>query len=324
MAGNRDRRAPGDGPLDASVLVATCNRAGLLRATLGRLARQAVDGLRWEVIVVDNGSDDATAAVLADARARLPLVVLHEPRPGKNRALNRALPIARGALLVFIDDDVEPGPGWLAAYVGAARRWPSHAVFGGPVEPRLPPTAPAWLATHAFAVAAFARFDPQAVEGPCASLPFGPNFTVRAARMAGFTFREDMGPQGGGHDLMGGETELLLRLAAAGEVVVFVPGARLRHVIQPHQTTPEWLFRRAFRHGRTYRRLHADARRRVLASSRLCARLAARWLAHVVAARTGERARIEAGIKLFQVRGQLYEHARARPATRRMAELLLP
>src|SRR4051812_20676605 len=102
--------------LDASVLIATRNRPAQLAETLGYLARQASDGVRFEVIVADNGGDAATAAVLADARAALDVVAVVEPRPGKNRALNRALPRARGALLVFTDDDVEPRAGWLAAH----------------------------------------------------------------------------------------------------------------------------------------------------------------------------------------------------------------
>jgi glycosyltransferase involved in cell wall biosynthesis len=318
----RDSARGEDVTLDVSVLLATRRRADLLRSTLAHLARQVTDGLRWEVIVVDNGGDDATAAVLAAAHDALPLIVLAEPRTGKNRALNRALPVARGALFVFTDDDVEPVPRWLAEHAGAAGRWPSHAIFSGPIVPRLPPSAPPWLATHAFAVAAFARFEPAAIEGPCPSLPFGANFAVRARRMEGVRFREDMGSQGGTSDLMGGETELLQRFAAAGECPVFVPSAGIAHVIEPHQTTPEWLLRRAFRHGRTYRRLQGAAHPRTLASSRLWARLAARWVVHAFAA--GERARLEADIKLFQARGQLYEHALARPAMRRMAERLLP
>jgi GT2 family glycosyltransferase len=142
--------------------------------------------------------------------------------------------------------------------------------------------------------------------------------------MAGLAFREDFGTQGGALDLMGGETELLQRLAAAGEQAVFVPTARISHVVGPHQMKPEWLFQRAFRHGRTYRRLNVDMRRRASTSSRLWARFAVRWLAHALATRAGERARIEAGIKLFHTRGQLYEHALVRPATRRGAGLLLP
>jgi len=312
--------------LDVSVLIATRDRAPLLEATLGHLARQATNGLRWEVIVVDNGSTDATAAVLARAADALPLRALAEPQPGKNRALNRALPAARGALLVFTDDDVEPVPRWLAEYAGAARRWTAHAVFGGPVIPRLPIGTPDWLRDHAFTVAAFARWEPQAAEGPCATMPFGPNYAVRARRMDGTTFREDLGSQGGASDLMGGETELLNRLAAAGERVVFVPSASLRHVIEPHQTTPEWLLRRAFRAGRTYRRLHpeAGAPRLLGVPADLWARLAFRWVSHAVAARRGERARLEAGIKLFKARGHVYECAHHRPATRRLAERLLP
>ncbi len=310
--------------LDASVIVATRSRAHLLRATLARLGQQVTGELRWEVVVVDNndGGDDGTLAVLAAARATLPLVVLRESRPGKNRAMNRALPVARGKLLVFTDDDVEPVPHWLAEYVGAARRWPSHAVFGGPIVPRLPSTAPSWLATHAFAAAAFGRFEPAADEGPCTTLPFGSNLAIRAGRMAGLTFNEDFGTQGGRTDLMGAETELLLRLVAAGERSVFVPGARIAHVIEPHQTTPEWLFERAFRHGRTYLRLQGG--RHPLISARLGARLAIRWLGDKLATRSNEHARIDAGIKLFHARGQLYEYLLGRPSTERVAACLLP
>ena len=121
---------------------------------------------------------------------------------------------------------------------------------------------------------------------------------------------------------MGAETELLQRLAAAGERSVFVPGARISHVIEPHQTTPEWLYERAFRHGRTYLRLQGG--RRPLVSARLGARLAVRWLGHKLAIRANEHARIDAGIKLFHARGQLYEYCFARPSTRRLAAFLLP
>ena len=89
------------------------------------------DGLTYELLVVDNGTPAETEAALARVGAGLPLRLFVEPTRGKNRALNRAIPEARGALFVFTDDDVMVDPDWLLELVAGARRWPEHQVFGG-------------------------------------------------------------------------------------------------------------------------------------------------------------------------------------------------
>src|SRR4051812_21029824 len=93
-----------------SVIIATRNRADSLRRLLPRL-RAMSPALDWELIVADNGSSDDTAQLLAGMSGLLRAV--HEPVPGKSRALNRAMAAAKGELLVFTDDDVEPHPAWL-------------------------------------------------------------------------------------------------------------------------------------------------------------------------------------------------------------------
>jgi glucosyl-dolichyl phosphate glucuronosyltransferase len=72
------------------------------------------DGLRVEMIIADNGSTDATAEVVRAARhPDIEIRYIHEPRPGKSRAQNTALGNARGNVLLFTDDDVEPAENWL-------------------------------------------------------------------------------------------------------------------------------------------------------------------------------------------------------------------
>jgi len=113
--------------MDASVIVATRNRSLFLGALLDAFARQTLPtGTSWELLVVDNGSTDDTADVLAQEldRGRLPLLALREPVPGKSRALNLAMARARGDLWVFTvrwprDPQVAGRPAWLAAYRGA-------------------------------------------------------------------------------------------------------------------------------------------------------------------------------------------------------------
>jgi len=73
-----------------SILIATYNRAGLLDECLTHLERQTFEA-GDEVIIVNNGSTDHTAAILARRQHpfRVPLRVIDEPRPGKSWALSR-------------------------------------------------------------------------------------------------------------------------------------------------------------------------------------------------------------------------------------------
>lgn len=120
----------------ASVVVPTRNRAARLRALLASLAEQEGAPL-FEVIVVDNASDDDTLAVVAeaDADAAMHARAVHLPRPlGPAVARNHGWQVARGRLIVFTDDDVVAQPGWLAAIAAAHERDP-EAVIQGRTEP---------------------------------------------------------------------------------------------------------------------------------------------------------------------------------------------
>jgi cellulose synthase/poly-beta-1,6-N-acetylglucosamine synthase-like glycosyltransferase len=71
---------------------------------------------RWEIIIIDNGSVDDTAAVVSDfsLTAPAPVSVIFEPKPGKSNALNTALQIAQGEIVVFTDDDCYPAGDFLS------------------------------------------------------------------------------------------------------------------------------------------------------------------------------------------------------------------
>lgn len=115
-----------------SIVVPTRNRAGRLRALLASLAQQRA-APPFEVIVVDNGSQDDTLAAVAEADASVDAHVraIHLPQPmGPAIARNRGWRSARGELVVFTDDDVVAQPGWLAAIAAAHARDPEAVVQG--------------------------------------------------------------------------------------------------------------------------------------------------------------------------------------------------
>ena len=298
-------------PPDVSVMLATRDRADLLEQTMRHFARQELGGLTWQVIVADNGSSDGTAEVLRAAADALPLVAVTEPEPGKNRALNRALPLARGRLLVFTDDDVVPEPRWIAELVGAADRWPEHAIFGGRILPIFPLDTPAWLQEHWFVGAAYAKFELTQDEGPTKKLPFGPNFMVRASAMAGVRYQEEIGPSGDDY-VSGSETELLLRLTRRGERIVYVPRATVGHVVRPNQLGVEWLFGRSYRLGRCLVELgmvqHEPAPRVGGVPLPVWARFAKEWIYSLAGIRGDSRRRLVTGLDYHFLRGCIRQH----------------
>jgi glycosyltransferase involved in cell wall biosynthesis len=134
------------------VVVPTHDRRRLLLQTLGSILRQR--GVDFEVLVVDDGSRDGTAELVAglgDGRVRL----LRNDRPqGVAAARNRGIAEAAGEWLGFCDDDDLWAPDKLARQLQAARQTGREWVYGGAVridaDQRIltgtPPPAPEELA----------------------------------------------------------------------------------------------------------------------------------------------------------------------------------
>ena len=166
-----------------SVIVATRDRAALLKSTLEALCGQSSPGCPVEILVVDNGSIDETRDVVQTAarESRIPVVYLTESRPGKSHALNTAVAHARGDLLAFTDDDVLPSPQWLAAYNQAFRETGADYAAGR-ILPLWEAPPPRWLTPAQHGVLAVSDGGPRRLilEGVQDEImPIGANMAVR-------------------------------------------------------------------------------------------------------------------------------------------------
>jgi glycosyltransferase involved in cell wall biosynthesis len=104
---------------EISVVVPTRNRPESLRRCLAALAAQTV-GERLEVVVVDDGSDDAelVASIVREAPAAR---FVRESGRGPGAARNAGVRAACGAVVCLTDDDCEPAPAWAATMADAIR-----------------------------------------------------------------------------------------------------------------------------------------------------------------------------------------------------------
>ncbi|MFN8543325.1 MAG: glycosyltransferase family 2 protein [Candidatus Binatia bacterium] len=162
---------------EVSVVVPTYDRAHTLRASLASLFAQ--EGVDFEVVVVDDGSTDGTAALLgtiADPRLR----VVAGPHRGIAAARNAGVAVARAPLIAFHDSDDEALPGRLAVPVAYLRVHPEvHLVIqngrllppedatGGQEEPWVRPAVALTLAERTVGVAEVFRWNLGQLQGMC-------------------------------------------------------------------------------------------------------------------------------------------------------------
>jgi len=125
------RRVIRDARPEVSVVVCSRDGARTLPVTLAALRCQTIDPGRFEVVVVDDGSSDETAAI---ARAAGAEVVRLSPSQGLAAARNAGVAAARTPLVAFTDDDCEPTPSWLAEVLEAMSP-PGVDGVGGWVQP---------------------------------------------------------------------------------------------------------------------------------------------------------------------------------------------
>ena len=119
----------------ASILICTRDRLPDLRETLASVgALEAPPGLKAELVVVDNGSSDGTAAwVRGTSLPNMPVRLVEEPRAGVGFARTTALRAAHGEVLLFTDDDVRLPANWLEAMCAPILAGTAEVVGGASV-----------------------------------------------------------------------------------------------------------------------------------------------------------------------------------------------
>lgn len=116
----------------ASVVICTSDRADALRGTLDALAQQDVPASDFEVLVVDDGSTDATAAVLESVSVPFTLRTYRLPgNRGTSVARNVGLRNATGRFLIMLSDDVVVPANFIRAHVATVEANPNAWVVGG-------------------------------------------------------------------------------------------------------------------------------------------------------------------------------------------------
>lgn len=228
----------------AVVAVLTYRRTALLPDLLTALVAQAgAVEPAVTVVVVDNDPDGGAEPVVSAWSGR-GVRYVHEPRPGISAARNRALDEGGDAdVLIFIDDDESPSPGWLAHLIGAWRAWGCAAV-AGPVPPRFAGPVDPWVLGSGI-------FDrPERATGMRLPGAGAGNLLLdlRIVRGLDLRFDEGLGLTGGEDTLF---THQLIRL---GGEIRWCAEAEAVELVAAERLTRRWARQRSFRSASSWSR----------------------------------------------------------------------
>ena len=245
--------------MDITLIICTCNRAEQLSKLFVNLEKLIIPaGISWEIIIVDNASQDETSDIIhqAVAHKQIPIIALYEPVKGKSRALNLALNHARGQLLVFTDDDLDFTPEWIAVYYAASLTYPQVDGFLGRVLPLWENAKqPRWCE---------GQVSPSPIDGIInrtdhgekefflkeGMSPGGCNAALRKKAVSKMgKFREDMGP--GTKFPFAEDTEFFKRLYSSGGKYLYLPDALVYHRNVSHRMTRKYFLKWIFHCSRS-------------------------------------------------------------------------
>lgn len=246
--------------MKASIIIPTLNRSGSLRKAVSSITLQTFPAEQFEIIVVDNGSTDTTHETinaLIENNLRHRIRYVYEPEPGLLAGRHRGAFEAAGELLVFIDDDVEPVPGWLAAIVAGFDDIKVQLV-GGRNLPKYEINPPAWI--HSFWNSTpygggycwylslldlgqkKLRINPTYI--------WGLNFAIRRPAFYDLGgFHPDCIPDNLQRFDGDGEKGLTMPAEASGALALYEPAATVYHFVPTSRMTPEYFERRAYSEG---------------------------------------------------------------------------
>jgi GT2 family glycosyltransferase len=221
-----------------AIIVATRDRAAMLERLLGSaLAMSAASPDELELIVADNGSRDATRDVVARTGAHhRGIRYLWAPEGGKARALNQAVRATTAPMLGFVDDDVTFDSGWLTAATRCVRTAAPGAAQGRILlPPEVAADAPLAREVARWGTIPCRDYGPDARTAPSLT---GANMLIARATFARIgLFDERLGPGAAGACE---DTELALRVQAAGVAIAWVPDAIVYHAVERDRLGPAY------------------------------------------------------------------------------------
>jgi len=236
-----------------SVIICTHNpRGDYFRSCLGALRAQKLPNNQWELVVIDNGSDEAVAGRV-DLSWHVAARIVREETLGLTPARLRGIRESTGDLLVFVDDDNVLDPDFLEVAQRTIAERPFLGSWSGQCRPAFETPPPEWTRPYwgNLVIREFDRDIWSNLPRLPASMPCGAGLCVRRNVALRYMDLHESGKRPFQFDrnrkllLSGGDNDLAACACDEGLGVGLIASLKLTHLISPDRLTEDYLARLA-------------------------------------------------------------------------------
>jgi glycosyltransferase involved in cell wall biosynthesis len=251
-----------------SAVVCTHNpREDHIERTLSGLRRQTFPDERWELIVVDNASDEQLSDSLDVSWHRNGRIV-REDRVGLTHARLRGYEEATAPILVYVDDDNVLVDSYLRTVVDLFDEHPEVGAIGGKALPEYETSPPSWFDEVGINLGCRDRGNevetaswdqvPEDERTYPGCAPIGAGLSLRTDAYAAYVESTRQNPKRAALDrrgdnlASGGDNDIAMSILEEGWSVGYFPSLELKHLIPEERLTPEYLAEMAESSNKTW------------------------------------------------------------------------
>lgn len=221
-----------------SVIICCYNSADRIVETLRFLVAQKQGDFPWEIVVVNNGSTDATAQLVSDfAKAQGThsfIKVVQEPAPGLASARKKGIRESAYDLLIFCDDDNHFDESYVVNAYDAMNKYPEAGIAGGDIRPKLPFYPGKWIEANYAALA----IGSKGAEAKYVDWVFGAGMVIRKEvfrKLESMGIKMMLSGRRGTSQTSGDDAEICQLARFIGYQVLYSPRLVLEHKIASHR-----------------------------------------------------------------------------------------
>lgn len=244
-------------PPEVTFIICTYNRAQYLDDTLGSLLQHLPES-EFELLVVDNNSDDQTPTVVEKYQNSVnkdgkPIRYIKETKQGLSHARNRGIKESRAPYIVFFDDDIRATKSLMTSWITFFKEHSDVVAAGGKIHVQFDAPRPAWMSHFLLPLLGYHDLGSSAKEYPKNKYPFGGNMGFKKSIFDEVGhFDTDLGRKGESLNA-GEEKELFRRIREKYNDIYYIPDAFLYHRVGKKRLTKKYIQKQALGLGESMR-----------------------------------------------------------------------
>ena len=231
-----------------TIIICTYNRGFLIKETLPTLFNQDIDSNLFDIIIVDNNSDDDTSMILKDFQNQYSnLKIIKETNQGLSHAKNAGMVASNTDWIVYLDDDAKVPMDFVPKVLSNIEN-SNYSCFGGVYLPWYKFGKPKWFrdkyASNKNELVTFCTLDKEFASGGIMAIK-------RNLLLKYDGFSTDIGMKGN-NTAYGEETLLQIKLRKDGYQIGYDPNWIMYHVVSDYKLSPWWFLKSGYHSGKDF------------------------------------------------------------------------